>query len=63
MAAARSHPRVPSGLTAPDEFGDLTKKAVSAFTGKEVGEYKFGDISRTIGQKLFGNKQTKKKDK
>ena len=41
------------------EFGDLTKTAVRNFTGKD--EYKFGDISKAIGQKLFGNKDVKKK--
>ena len=42
-----------------DEFGDLTKSAVKAFTGKD--EYKFGDITKTLGQKFFGNKDVKKK--
>lgn len=28
------------------EFGDITKKAISSFTGKE--EYKFGDITKKI---------------
>lgn len=42
------------------EFGDLTKSAVKSFTGKD--DYQFGDISKAIGQKLFGNKEVKKKD-
>ena len=46
---------------APDEFGDLTKAAVKKFTGKE--EYQFGDITKTIGQALFGNKKVPPKDK
>ena len=46
-------------LASADQFGDLTKKAVSNFTGKE--EYQFGDITKTIGQALFGNKPKKPK--
>jgi hypothetical protein len=42
------------------EFGDITKKAVAKFTGKEVGEYQFGDLTKSIGQALFGNKKPKK---
>ena len=45
------------------EFGDLTKSAVKAFTGKDT--YEFGDVTKKVGQMLFGNKQVKKgkKDK
>ena len=34
------------------QFGDLTKKMVSNFTGKE--EYKFGDITKTAVAKFTG---------
>jgi hypothetical protein len=44
------------------EFGDLTKKALANFTGKGEGEYKFGDISKTIGDKLWGARKRKRDD-
>ena len=47
-------------LLCPQEFGDLTKSAVKAFTGKDT--YEFGDVTKKVGQMLFGNKQVKKKD-
>ena len=34
------------------EVGDLTKKAIMKFIGKEEGEYEFGDLSRTISKKV-----------
>ena len=37
----------------------LTKSAVKAFTGKD--EYEFGDVTKKIGQVLFGNKKPKTK--
>ena len=43
------------------EFGDLTKSAVKAFTGKDT--YEFGDVTKKVGQMLFGNKQVKKDKK
>jgi len=36
------------------ELGDITKKAVADLTGKDVGQYQFGDITRTIAGKFFG---------
>ena len=36
------------------------KAKVSGFTGKD--EYEFGDISRKLGQMMFGNKDVKKKN-
>ena len=36
----------------------MTRKAVSSFTGKD--EYKFGDITKELGQRLFGNKRVNK---
>lgn len=40
------------------QFGDITKKFVSDFTGKE--DYQFGDISKKILGDLFGKRKTKK---
>ena len=40
------------GLLNDYKFGDITKKAVSSFTGKDG--YEFGDITRAIGKKLLG---------
>ncbi|KAL7556796.1 hypothetical protein ACA910_005233 [Epithemia clementina (nom. ined.)] len=37
------------------QFGDLTKKAIAKFTGKE--EYQFGDISKKIFGDLFGKRK------
>ena len=36
-------------------FGDITKKAVSDFTGKD--EYQFGDISKKLMDNLFGKRK------
>ena len=36
------------------KFGDITKAAVSKFTGKD--EYEFGDISKKLFNNLFGKK-------
>ena len=42
------------------EFGDITKKALSNFTGKE--EYEFGDVSKKIFGDLFGKRKRGGKD-
>jgi hypothetical protein len=34
------------------EIGNLTKKAFMTFIGKDGGEYQFGDLTRTVAQKL-----------
>jgi hypothetical protein len=34
------------------EFGDITRKALSKFTGKD--EYQFGDVTKKIFGDLFG---------
>jgi len=39
------------------EFGDLTKKAVSRFTGKD--KYEFGDVTKKVLGGLFGGKREK----
>ena len=38
-------------------FGDITKKAVSNFTGKD--KYEFGDVSRKLADNLFGKRKGK----
>jgi hypothetical protein len=50
------------GESAAEEYkvGDITKKAVSNFTGKE--NYEFGDITRKLAGNLFGGKKDKTKD-
>lgn len=35
-------------------FGDITKKAVSGWIGKPTEEYKFGDLTKTLFRKVFG---------
>ena len=35
-------------------FGDLTKKAISNFTGKD--KYEFGDVSKKLFKNIFGGK-------
>mmetsp|Transcript_112978 Transcript_112978/g.315693 ORF Transcript_112978/g.315693 Transcript_112978/m.315693 type:complete len:319 (-) Transcript_112978:138-1094(-) len=44
------------------QFGDITKKALASFTGKE--KYEFGDISKKLANNLFGSRKGKygKKD-
>jgi len=37
------------------EFGDLTKKALTSFTGKD--EYEFGDVSKKIFGSIFGKRK------
>jgi len=37
------------------EFGDITKKSLSNFTGKD--EYEFGDVSKKIMGDLFGKRK------
>jgi len=37
------------------EFGDLTKNAVSSFTGKE--DYEFGDVTKKVLGNLFGKRK------
>ena len=39
------------------QFGDLTKTALSSFTGKD--DYQFGDVSKKILGDLFGGKKKK----
>jgi hypothetical protein len=39
------------------QFGDITKKAVSQFTGKD--EYEFGDITKKVIGGLFSGKKKK----
>jgi hypothetical protein len=43
-------------------FGDLTKRALANLTGKEEGEYKFGDISKTFANKLWGPRKRSRND-
>ena len=37
------------------QFGDITKKALANFTGKD--EYQFGDVSKKILEDLFGKRK------
>ena len=37
------------------EFGDVTKKALSNFTGKDG--YEFGDVSKKLMGNLFGKRK------
>ena len=37
------------------ELGDITKKAMSSFTGKD--EYEFGDVSKKIFGNMFGKRK------
>jgi hypothetical protein len=37
------------------EFGDITKKAISSFTGKD--EYEFGDLTKKLANSLFGKRK------
>jgi len=37
------------------QFGDITKKALSNFTGKD--EYQFGDVTKKIMGDLFGKRK------
>ena len=37
------------------EFGSITKKALTNFTGKD--EYEFGDVSKKIFGDLFGKRK------
>jgi hypothetical protein len=39
------------------QFGDITKKAVANFTGKD--EYQFGDVTRKLADNLFGKRKGK----
>ena len=38
------------------QFGDITKKAISNFTGKD--DYQFGDITKKIAGSLFGKRKS-----
>ena len=40
------------------QFGDITKKALSQFTGKD--DYEFGDLTKKVMGNLFGPRKGKK---
>lgn len=42
------------------QFGDVTKKALSGFTGKE--DYEFGDVTKKIMGNMFGKRKKGSKD-